>query len=235
LKRNSTKGYEYLRGTHLVDLFKDMNIDMILDVGANVGQYAIMLRNIGFTGEIHSFEPIKAHYEELNEASRADDKWITYNYALGRTSGHEEINVLSGQSSFLEPSELGNDFSNSELGKATRETVEISTLDEFMESHFLGNASVRQRNIYLKMDTQGYDLEVFRGGVRTMEHIVVMQSELALKKLYQDMPDFSDSVSAYQALGFEVTGFYPVSREKLSRAIIEVDCVMVKAGASTPA
>ncbi|HIG40070.1 MAG TPA: FkbM family methyltransferase [Gammaproteobacteria bacterium] len=183
-----------------------------------------MLRSIGYKDEIHSFEPIKVHFDVLAETSASDKNWFIYQYALGAEVGSDEIHVHSGLSSFLEPSEYGVEFAHGELKRRRKETVEISTLDHFL-SHEL--TDVQRRNVFLKMDTQGFDLEVFKGGTGTIHFVAALQSEIALKKLYEAMPDFTKSFETYLAQGFEVTGFYPVSREKRG-TIIEVDCVMIR-------
>jgi hypothetical protein len=81
--------------------------------------------------------------------------------------------------------------------------------------------------LFLKMDTQGFDLEAFRGlGDRTSD-IVAMQSEVALLPIYEGMPRMPEAVATYEAAGFEISGLYAVNREKDGR-VIEYDCVMVR-------
>jgi len=60
------------------------NIDLILDVGANVGQFAMDIRNeIGYTGQIISFEPLSSAFKLLKVNSKNNMHWKVYNYALG--------------------------------------------------------------------------------------------------------------------------------------------------------
>ena len=69
------------------------------------------------------------------------------------------------------------------------------------------------------------------GGLKNLHIIYALQSEMALKKLYKQMPDFSESLDTYRSNGFDVTGFFPVSKNKKSKVIIELDCVMVNSSA----
>ena len=208
---------------HIDALFHDLSINTVIDAGANIGQYGKFLRNAGFTGEIHSFEPIKNYYEQLLEESKDDDKWFAYHCALGREEGSQQINVSQSMSSF-------HDFSDEYLAahkqnEQSIETVTISTMDAFISKQFKND--IGGRKIYLKMDTQGFDLEVFMGGLKSLNVIYALQSEMALKKLYKQMPGFSESLDTYRNNGFDVTGFFPVSKNKKSKVIIELDCVMV--------
>ncbi|WP_299941205.1 FkbM family methyltransferase [uncultured Microbulbifer sp.] len=206
---------------HLQKIFADFKIDTVLDVGANRGQYGKLLRSIGFKGQIHSFEPVRMYYKELIETSKGDKNWFSYNYALGRESGELRINIDNVFSSFYEYS----DYYLKERGKVgNSEIVKISTLDNFIKESFSGPV---QPKIHLKLDTQGFDVEAFAGGQRNIKNISTFQSEMALKKIYKNMPDITESLNIYRKCGFEVSGLFPVSKEKSGHAIIEVDCVMI--------
>ncbi|MFS1522865.1 FkbM family methyltransferase [Microbulbifer sp. 2304DJ12-6] len=206
---------------HLQKIFSDFQIDTVLDVGANRGQYGKLLRSIGFKGKIHSFEPVRMYYKELTEASKDDKSWFSYNYALGRESGELRINIDNVFSSFHEYS----DYYLKERGKTgSSEIVKLSTLDKFIEETFSGSI---QPKIHLKLDTQGFDIEVFVGGEENIKNISTFQSEMALKKIYKNMPDITESLNIYRKHGFEVSGLFPVSKENGGHSIIEVDCVMI--------
>lgn len=207
---------------HLESLFKDLSINTVIDVGANIGQYGKFLRSMGYQGEIYSFEPVREYYEQLLGESEGDDKWFAYNYALGSKSEEAEINVQHSMSSFHD---FSDEFTSSHKVKRNTETVAISTLNDFFFENF--NADIHERKTYLKMDTQGHDLEVFKGGLKILDAIYALQSEVALKKLYKNIPGFSQSIDFYSSNGFDVTGLFPVSINKKSKVIIEVDCVMV--------
>jgi hypothetical protein len=81
-------------------------------------------------------------------------------------------------------------------------------------------------NIFLKMDTQGFDLQVVRGGGRRLESIRALQTELAARPTYADMPTLPESLGELERLGFELTGIFPVARELDHLRVIEFDCVM---------
>src|SRR5699024_4540372 len=84
------------------------------------------------------------------------------------------------------------------------------------------------RRLYLKMDTQGFDLEVFAGLGERSQDIVAMQSEVALLLIYQQMPRMPEAIATYEEAGFEISGLYPITRQPDGR-VIEYDCVLVRA------
>jgi hypothetical protein len=116
-------------------------------------------------------------------------------------------------------------------GKRTRVPVgriEIRRLDGMLEKALDGIADPRP---YLKMDTQGYDLEVFAGAGERIADFVGMQSEVAALRLYEGSPRMSESIATYEGSGFEISGMYPVTREESTGRVVEFDCVMVRADA----
>ncbi len=76
------------------------------------------------------------------------------------------------------------------------------------------------------MDTQGFDLEVFRGAQTVLPNVSCMLSELSLIPIYEGMPSYTESLAEYEKSGFGVSGFYPITRNK-NLTLNEVDCVLV--------
>jgi FkbM family methyltransferase len=212
-------------GQHLREVLAKYRIDTIVDVGANEGQFGAMMRSLGFKGDIHSFEPVKLTYEMLTKAATRDPRWTAHNLALGKAPGRLVMNVSEGSvfSSALRPNDYGAAKFN-DIKVQRQEEVEVSTLDHFIEHHL----SNKERRIFLKMDTQGYDLEVFAGATASLDKICCLLSELSLIPIYDGMTDYLQALAAYQHKGFSVSGFFPVNRSD-DLALIEADCVMVRA------
>ena len=78
------------------------------------------------------------------------------------------------------------------------------------------------------MDTQGFDLNVFKGVQQHLEQIQTMQSEISIRELYEGMPDYLTALKTYTDAGFTISGLFPVTRDKNDLSVIEFDCVMVK-------
>ena len=81
---------------------------------------------------------------------------------------------------------------------------------------------------YLKMDTQGFDLQVFEGATGVLDQFVGMQSEACCVPIYDDMPRLPEQMLAYEKLGFETVGMFAVFRDRPTMRVIEFDLVMVR-------
>jgi FkbM family methyltransferase len=201
-------------------------VDLAIDVGANEGQFARRLRRL-FAGDIVSFEPVSAPFARLAEAARDDRRWSVHRLALGSAATTATIHVASSSefSSFLR----ANDFSLKRFPRSAAhpdEVVSVERLDDVLE-RLAGD--VGQRRLFLKLDTQGYDLEVFRGLGQYAEQVAIMQSEVSLVNIYDGMPHWTDSIDAYERAGLHVAGMFPVTRDREGR-IIEYDCLLVRSG-----
>ncbi len=211
---------------HLKTLFQVIDVQCVFDVGANTGGYRDFLRNkVGYKGLIISFEPVKKNVEMLRMKSKKDDAWVIYDFALGSEISQSIINVmnLDKMSSFLQPDhETVSHYKC--LNKVDyEEEVSVKTLDsifdELVEKHSVSK-------IFLKMDTQGYDLEVVKGAKTNLYKILALQTEVSIRQIYKEMPNFSESSTFLSDMGFDITGIYPVNRDYLQR-VIEFDCILI--------
>jgi FkbM family methyltransferase len=218
----------YLVHRHVAGILELYRVNCVIDVGANRGQYARELRHAGYAGHIASFEPVPDDYERLEAAARGDGRWSVHPYALGREDGVTEINAVPGTlSSLLEPTRFGARRYERLRDPRTVE-VPVRRLDGLLDEVLAPVAAPRP---YLKLDTQGFDLEVFAGLGDRVGAFVGMQSELALMRIYEGMPRLPEALGTYEAAGFEVTGLYPVSRQSRTARVLEFDCVMVRPAA----
>jgi FkbM family methyltransferase len=211
--------------SHIMNLINHYDIDLVLDVGANNGGFGKMLRLEGYKGTIHSFEPVSKTYEELKKVIAKDSNWHAHQYALGATQAKQLINVTesSDLASFLSPSSFGKDVYKENLKTSHQEEVIINTVDQFLSKEI---HDMRTKKVFLKMDTQGFDMQVIQGSLKSLDSISCVLSEISLNPIYSNMPHYLDSLKSYEELGLMVTGLYPVSREK-DLSIIEMDCMLI--------
>lgn len=216
---------------HVADLLANYEVNCVFDVGANKGQYGRLLRKYGYRGRIVSFEPVPDALERLRKVAERDRDWLVYPCALGREEAAQHISVgHKSMNSLLAPSTYGK--KRYKRFASTRSTqVRVRRLDEVMDEALEGIADPRP---YLKMDTQGYDMEVFTGGGRRITEFVGMQSEVASLRLYEGSPHMTEAIAAYGEAGFGVTGMYPVTREDTTGRVVEFDCILARAD-SAPA
>lgn len=209
--------------TFLKDLMAQLEIDCVLDVGANCGQFASELRRIGYCGLIVSFEPVGTEFRALQDRFKKDLQWRGCRVALGSRDETRSIMIpnLTDFSSFLEPipgvaEEWGWTNCRAEL-------VEIRRLDGLLPSLLDGLDVAR---IFLKMDTQGYDLEVFKGASGCLERIQGIQSEISVQPIYKNMPHYLESLETYEAAGFGLYNLSVVNRTVGGGLLLEMNCLM---------
>ena len=220
--------FEYLQRTQLPTLFDMYGVNCVIDVGAHEGQYAKELRAGGYTGRIISFEPTPAAFAVLEREAANDGGWTAHRLALGREEGAMTMNVVPGTlSSLRAPTKFGAGR-YPKLQDAEEIQVEVRRLDGMLDAALDG---IRRPRPYLKLDTQGFDLDVFAGVGERIEEFVGMQSEVALMEIYKGMPRMPEALRAYEEAGFEIAALYPVSRQTRTARVLEYDCVMVRASA----
>lgn len=217
--------YRYLVPEHVAWVLEAYGVNCVLDVGANTGQYAKSLRRAGYGGRIASFEPLPDFVEKLEKAAADDPDWHIYPYALGDEDTGLSMHVVHGTLSSIRPP---SDFGSRRYQRFQEERLEdisVRRLDGMLDEVLAG---LDQPRPYLKLDTQGYDMEAFAGLGDRVHQFVGMQSEVALVRIYEGMPRMQEAVTTYESAGFEITGMFPVSREKRTGRVLEYDCVMIR-------
>lgn len=217
-------GWELIEPEQLQRFLRYFAVDCVFDVGANAGQYGQRLREIGFTGRIISFEPNPETAARLRAVAAGDASWTVKELALDSVSRPLTFNIMKSDqfSSLHQPDHSGTAaFKNM---NAVARTVSLQTRtikDLFPELQ--GEFGFRRP--YLKMDTQGHDVDVVRGADTYMAQFVGMQSELAITKLYQSAPDLHEALDYYQHLGFKLSSLVPNNAGHFPD-LNEVDCIM---------
>ncbi|HWM37319.1 MAG TPA: FkbM family methyltransferase [Streptomyces sp.] len=216
---------------HVADLLANYEVNCVFDVGANKGQYGKQLREFGYRGRIVSFEPVPEALDRLRKVAQRDPDWLVYPCALGRDESVESMFLgWKTMNSLLEPSAYGQKRYKRFANTTQTTQVQLRRLDEVLDHALEGLANPRP---YLKMDTQGFDMEVFAGAGRRIDEFVGMQSEVAPLRLYEGSPHMTEAIAAYEDAGFEITGMYPVTREQSTGRVVEFDCILARA-ASVP-
>ena len=220
----------HLGEEHVATVLKRLGVNVVLDVGANRGQYGRALRAAGYTGRIVSFEPVPSTAETLERRAAEDPDWQVHRCALGDVETTLDIHVGVGQgrlSSLLPASDFGREW-NPRIDAATTLPVPVRRLDGMLDELVAG---VDEPRIYLKLDTQGFDLRAFAGAGERVRDVVAMQSEVSMVPLYEGMPHFTEQLATYENAGFGLTGMFPVVRDESTLRVIEFDAMMVRTGA----
>lgn len=173
---------------------------VIFDVGANQGQSVDSFRQVFPQATIHSFEPSPSTFQILQQNCQSLARVSTWNNGVGSREGVLPFieNTHSYMSSFLPPGETA-------WGEIARTTdVPVITLDAFATQHGVDYLHI------LKSDTQGYDLEVFRGATELMRdnRIGLIYFEIIFSQMYHGMPGFDETFRFLLGHNFQLVTFY---------------------------
>jgi FkbM family methyltransferase len=201
-------------------LFQSSDIDVVLDIGANIGQFSQQLRDdIGYTKRIISFEPLSSAFRILKSNAQYDPSWDVLNYALGDVEEKQEINIAgnSDSSSLLEmlPSHIKVAPSSEFIGK---EMVEVKKLDSIIDVYCKNTD-----NIYMKIDTQGYEKKVLEGAQESLKKIDIIQMEMSLVPLYKKELLFIQMCTLMSKINYRLISIEPAFVDPISGQILQVD------------
>lgn len=178
------------------------NFNVVIDVGANRGQFATFARSTFPNARIISFEPLKEPADQFALLFEGDKMVRLVRSAVGATTSDMIIHVTehNDSSSLLEVGELQNTMFGS-VAIETR-TIPCATLDKFIMSDDISTNSL------LKIDTQGYELEVLRGSIGILNKIDIIYCEVSFEELYKSQPSASQIIEFLNEHGFDLKGVY---------------------------
>ena len=200
-------------------------IDLVLDVGANVGQYAMLLRRLGYSGRIVSFEPLSSAYSQLKAASNKDSLWsVAPRTAIGNENSQITINISANSQSSSVLNILDshvNAASNSAY--IDSEKVELNRLDS-IALDYLEDAN----SIFLKIDVQGFEKQVLEGATDLLPRIKGIQTEMSLIPLYQGQLLYRDTIELLDKLGYELYSVIPGLADPKTGRLLQMDGIFFK-------
>jgi FkbM family methyltransferase len=199
-------------------------IDTVLDIGANTGGFAKQLRYIGYKKRIISFEPLSSAFRELEKNSKNDKNWKVFNFALGDLEENRNIFISSNSTSSsllnMLPSHLQSAPDSRYLGS---ERIIVRTLDSvFPEFCNMSN------NVYMKIDTQGFESKVIKGGEASLNFIKIVQMEMSLVPLYETEILFLDMAAYMKDIGFSLIGIEPGFYDHATGRVLQVDGIFLR-------
>jgi FkbM family methyltransferase len=189
-------------GEAVATLMDQVKPDAVIDVGANMGQFASWVRGTGFSGPIISFEPQPEEHAALVAAADSDANWtVAPRCALGAADDTAEIHVAgnSQSSSMLPMLEL-----HSANAPASRYVDAIDTPVRRLDD-VLTEVGFDAANALLKIDTQGFETEVLKGATATLPLIAAANVELSLAPLYEGQALASEIFALFGAAGLELS------------------------------
>jgi FkbM family methyltransferase len=199
------------------------NIDTLFDIGANVGQYAIDMRKLGYSKKIISFEPLKSAFKELENASLKDNNWIVNNYAIGNDNIKSVINVAGNSYSSSIFNMLPRHLKSAPESKyIAKEEIEIKKIDSIFNSF-----CNKENNVMIKIDTQGYEKNVIDGANESLNSIKILQLEMSIVSLYENEMLFIDMVNYLDNKGFRLFSLENEYLDTITDQLLQVNGIFV--------
>jgi len=204
-------------------LMKKNDINKIIDIGANIGQYALEVRRDGFKGGIVSFEPLAEAFSKLKDYAKNDKNWQVYNCALGNEDGHTFINVagnsVSSSINNMQDTHLKAAPDSAYTGK---EEISINKLDTVF-----GNFYSEDDRIMLKIDTQGFEKNIIDGAEKFLEKVILLQLEMSLIPLYENEMLFTDMIEYLKQRNFQIVSLENGFFNSQSGQLFQVDGIFI--------
>lgn len=199
------------------------DIKTVFDIGANTGQFAKEIRKKLPQAKIYSFEPLKDCYQELVRNMSDDKNFKAYNFALGEKETEREINrsVSSPSSSLLAMGKLHEEMYPHTKG-GTKEEIKVKRLDDVFKISDL------EKEILIKIDVQGYEDKVIKGGTNIISQAKIALLEVSFFELYKGQALFGDIYNTMKELGFKYQGRIHQRINHLTGEILYEDSIFIK-------
>ena len=227
LRKGSSLNRKYFGSILINNRIKILNhyqIQTVLDVGANTGQFAYYTRHTGYKNKIISFEPLTEAFALLSKFACHDKKWDIVNAAIGDTDGEVEINISDNlqSSSILDmmPHHLKSAPESAYHGS---EFVKIYRLDTIIKKY-----ATNLEKTFLKIDTQGFEKNVLVGAENSLKRLKGIQLELSLVELYKGETLFNEMLTFIVDMGFVLHSLEPGFHDKKSGQLLQVDAIFYR-------
>jgi FkbM family methyltransferase len=210
----------------LPHVLKQRNVDVVLDIGANQGQFAKQLRETGYAGRIISVEPLKDSHEKLTDAARHDPNWIVAErMAIGDKDGeisiHRSANAVSSSVLDILPAHTEAAPQSAYEGE---EVVPLRCLDSTLSDWVPSEEST----LFLKIDVQGYEDRVLAGAQKSIGRIIGIQAELSLVPLYRGQILYDEMMRRFRNLGYDLYAVMGGFADRQSGRMYQFDVLYVR-------
>lgn len=202
------------------------NIDLIVDIGANQGQFALEMFENGYLGKIISIEPSMEAHEVLKLKSKRYKKWVIYpRMAIGNNNISSKLNISANSvsSSVLDILPLHTNSAPDSMYIRT-EKVQMNRLDNYY------NTLIKHKNILLKIDTQGYEDYVLEGSKKLINspNVKGILIEVSFDKLYKNQKTFNHIYNKLYKKGYKIWSVEKVFLDHKSGKTLQADMLLYK-------
>jgi FkbM family methyltransferase len=207
-------------------LMQHHGIDLVLDVGANKGQYAESLLQNGFDGKVISFEPLSSVHAQLTKNAKKYANWmVAPRCAVGAEETIIDMNITENLVSSTALKMLDTHLEGAKESRVIgTEKAELKTLNSFYEDYVKGHSSV-----YLKIDVQGFEREVLKGSSQLFPHLKGVEIEMSMVPLYENQDWlFKEILDEFTSQGFKLMSISPAFTDIKTGQILQCDGIFIK-------
>ncbi|HEX7845290.1 MAG TPA: FkbM family methyltransferase [Chitinophagaceae bacterium] len=199
-----------------------LNIQTIIDIGSNEGQFIKKINEVLPGRKIFAFEPIPYCYNKMVEAIKNIDV-TAFNVGLSDAEGSMTINISNNlvSSSFLEMKDL-HKTSFPESSYVNQENVSVKKLDDILAKYEL------KKNILVKLDVQGYEEKVIAGGKKIFEETAAVIVESTFEPFYESQWLFDDIYNHFTNAGFKFMGFTDQENSQKTGIPLFADSIFIR-------
>ncbi|MCW3084668.1 MAG: hypothetical protein JWP12_2034 [Bacteroidetes bacterium] len=209
-----------------IKLLEHYNVDMVFDIGANKGQYATGIMDAGYKHQIVSFEPLSSVHSVIDALSKKYTNWtVAPRCAIGSKKEEIEINISANSVSSTLLNMLDTHIDGAPESKIIgKEKVQVFPLDEIGESY-----AKNSKNIFLKIDVQGFEQEVLKGAQNMLDKAKGVEMEISLVPLYENqswlLPEILDYMSKK---GFTMTSIMPAFTDHKTGKVLQCNGIFFR-------
>ncbi len=200
-----------------------LNPKTVIDIGANVGQFAIAAANLFENVQVYAFEPVPETNQQLNQNIAKYSNITTYGFALGNEAVEVEfnVNIHSQSSSILPRASAHIEAFPSEI-EMRKIMVKVKTLDQALADVELSAPTL------LKIDAQGYEEKIIRGATQTLKKVDFVLLEGSFKQLYEGEMLFCDILKLLNAQGFGFSRPVGWLQDPRTGEVLQMDALFVR-------
>jgi FkbM family methyltransferase len=201
---------------------QDLGIKTVLDIGGNVGRFSKTMEHLFPNAQIISFEPLPSCHAQMVKLMDGYKNFKSYNIGLGDELGELEMEESNHNpsSSLLPMGDLHKDaFPFAEGG--VKKKVEVRRLDDMQAELNL------QYPMLIKVDVQGFEDKVVKGGLEVFSKAKVLVLELSFQELYEGQPFFDDIYKMLIPMGFKFYGSMGLMKHPKTGLPLDADCLFI--------
>lgn len=196
----------------------------VIDIGANEGRFSEEMRTFFPDAQIYAFEPLASCAARIKERMVSDERFTLFPIALGDEDGETTIrhSVFHPSSSLLPMAAL-HERLYPKSRDYTLEKISVKRLDALLANQEL------QEPVLVKIDVQGYEDKVIRGGTKVLAKADLVIVETSFVTLYEGQSLFGDIYEALRLLGFSYAGNREQHFDPTTHELIYEDSVFARA------